>query len=461
MCNSETQPLLASKQRNPKYLNRNYGKNREATTSTAVESKKEHWKSWIIVAAAFYSLFILNGAEYAFGSLMEQLMKQTGLARSTISIAGSTQVALSAFTAPLASLMINKMGTLKVSTIGSIMAMVGFLGSSFATEIIGVFTGLSVLAGSGFGLMYMPAMVAVAENFDQQRTLALALTLCGPAAGQVVLSPLMTWLTDTYGWRGCLRALSVLCASSILTGRVLKQPSRDPSSEVEEEDNFQIVDHERPILAWILGDKLSRHQYVWVFVLLILADSFAVMALFIPYSYIQPVAAIVNIPPHLTSILIAIIGLGSIMGRLTSSFLTKNPKVKSLFLIRASIALVSILPIVFTLIDQFWMFALACFMFGFLTGQWIAATSPFLVQLLGVFNINKALGLLTFVQGAASLISPPLAGISVEMSSNPLMALYVSAFLLMISATVYTTAILVMDKKRCRIITYDRFYSEI
>ena len=84
---------------------------------------------------------------------------------------------------------------------------------------------------------------------------------------------------------------------------------------------------------------------------------------------------------------------------MTASFLTKHPEVKPLFLIRASIAFVSSLTILITVLDEFWMFVIACFMFGFLTGLWIASTTPFLVQLLGILNINKALGLLTFVQG--------------------------------------------------------------
>merc|ERR1712117_900499 len=100
-------------------------------------------------------------------------------------------------------------------------------------------------------------------------------------------------------------------------------------------------------------------------------------------------------------------------------------------------------------------------MFGYLTGLWIAATSPFLAKLLGVHNINQALGLLTFVQGAASLISPPLAGVSVELSGDPLMALYLSAGLFMVSATIYTTAIVVMSKKKNLIILYDRLYNQI
>ena len=141
MCNNESTPLLAPQKPLKKFVvnidTTVDNKSDDTKTNSSSQEKKENWRCWIIVVAAFYSMFILNGAEYSFGVLMEPLMKQTGLARSAISIAGSTQVALSAFTAPLASYMINKMGTRKVSAIGCIMSSVGLLGASFASEIIG------------------------------------------------------------------------------------------------------------------------------------------------------------------------------------------------------------------------------------------------------------------------------------------------------------------------------------
>ena len=421
-------------------------------------------KFFLIVGAAFYSLFILNGAEYAFGCLMDPLMKESGLTRSTISIAGSTQVAFSAFTAPFASFLINKLGTRKVSTIGCVASTIGLIGASFCIEFVGLLSFLSILTGSGFGLMYMGAMVAVAENFTSRRSLALGLSLCGPAVGQIVLSPLMNWITEDYGWRTCLRVLSGLCLLSVLTGIVLVQPTKDSGSSnstTEDEDDLNLIDGERPYLSWLLGSQLSRHKYVWVFLLLVMADFFAVMALFVPYGYIQPVAARTNIPNHMISLLISAIGVGSVAGRMTSGFVTNQTWSRPLNLIRAAIGLVSGLPFVLTFVDKFWMYACTCIMFGFLTGLWIAATSPFIVRLLGVSNLNKALGLLTFSQGAASLISPPLAGLSVEMSGEPVMSLYLCGCLLFISTTVYSAAIQIFNNKKKRIIVYDRFYTEL
>ena len=58
------------------------------------EKEQEDKKDWRVVAAAMFALFTLNGIEYGFGCLMEPLMLETGLGRSTISLIGSTQVAL-------------------------------------------------------------------------------------------------------------------------------------------------------------------------------------------------------------------------------------------------------------------------------------------------------------------------------------------------------------------------------
>lgn len=466
MCKEESRPLLGSG-KVTKYDADQEGKgDKDDDVQQQQQQSVEDWRCWLMVASAFFAMFVLNGAEYSFGCLMEPLMSETGLARSTISIAGSTQVALSAFTAPLASLMINKLGTLRVSFIGCVMAALGLIGASFATEIIGIITGLSILAGSGYGLMYMPAMVAVAENFSSaRRNLAMGLSLCGPAAGQIVLAPIMNYLTDQFGWRGCVRALSGLCVLCVFTGRVLRQPATSVSTESEDttqnnEDDLASYDKKRRFLAYFLGDKLSYHKYVWVFLLMIAADSCSVLALFIPYNYLQPVADINNIPKHLTSLLISCIGVGSVAGRLSSSLISTKSWCRPLHFIRFSIGLASCLPFIITWVDQFWMLAGVCVMFGVLTGVWIASTSPFLAKLLGVSNINQALGLLTFAQGASSLISPPLAGIAVEHTGDPLVAFYMCGGLLMLSSSIYSAAIMIYNKKN-KIIVYDRFYTEI
>ena len=217
MCKAEeSSPLLAEQKKAKSYD----GKESEDTEKREEEgAQTQDARDWKVVAAAMFALFILNGAEYGFGCLMEPLMTATGLSRSSVSLMGSTQVALSAFTAPLASAMISRLGMRRVSVIGSVLASLGLFCASFSSSsLFSLFSSLSVMTGSGFGLMYMAGMVAVAEaNTGRWRPLALGLSLCGPAVGNVLLAPLMAWVTASLGWRSCLQGVAGLCLVSVIT----------------------------------------------------------------------------------------------------------------------------------------------------------------------------------------------------------------------------------------------------
>ena len=69
-------------------------------------------------------------------------------------------------------------------------------------------------------------------------------------------------------------------------------------------------------------------------------------------------------------------------------------------------------------------------------------------------------GVLTAAQGLACLLSPPLAGLAVDMSGDPLVAFYLCAAALATSAATYTVAILVRGRKS-QIAVYDRIFNEI
>ena len=447
MCiTEELSPLLTSEKKSYD------GRSKESETNIRREEREqEEKKDWRVVAAAMFALFTLNGIEYGFGCLMEPLMLETGLGRSTISLIGSTQVALSAFTAPLASAMISRLGMRRVSIIGSLAASLGLLCASLSSsQVTSLFSCLGVLTGSGFGLMYMAGMVAVAEaNTGHWRPLALGLSLCGPAVGQMVLAPLMAWLTQHLGWRACLQAVAGLCLVSVATAWPYRSNNNQQEDSYQSEEDDISNRHHRPWLAWITGVKLSQHKHVHVFILIVSADFFSVMALFIPYGYIQPIAKLRKLSLSQISMLVSAIGVGSTMGRLTSSVLAMRPQVRPLHMIRASIALAAPLPLVLTVVDSAWMFCLASVVFGFLTGIWIAATSPLIASLLGMTNMGRALGLLTFAQGAACLVSPPLAGMVVESSADPLSALYMCGALLLTSASVYSIAVITHQRIIC------------
>ena len=75
----------------------------------------------------------------------------------------------------MAAALVTRLGCARVSVLGSLAAAAGLVAASLARgSLAALVAGLSVVAGAGFGLMYMAAMVAVSNTFSADwRPLAL------------------------------------------------------------------------------------------------------------------------------------------------------------------------------------------------------------------------------------------------------------------------------------------------
>ena len=76
------------------------------------------------------------------------------------------------------------------------------------------------VAGLGFGLIYLPAVVCVGYYFETKRSLATGIAVCGSGFGAFAFAPLGSYLLDEFGWRGAnliLAGLIFNCGVSIHT----------------------------------------------------------------------------------------------------------------------------------------------------------------------------------------------------------------------------------------------------
>jgi len=474
MSTEESKPLLGSSE--GECVNVNYGgltnqdikeESKKASTEEinnneeVLELEKAGKSHWLVVLASFLCICVLDGTMYSFGSLLEPLVVSLRQPRSTVSIAGSLQVACSAFVGPLAAALVNKLGPRKVLMAGSVMATFGLVIASFSSSIVGILLGQSVLTGLGFGLMYIPGIVAVAEKFSgvERGGLALSLAVSGAGAGQVAMAPLVSLLVEEWGWRGSLRGLAVASLACAGVSLVLKQGKAERSSgesgDTSDEGDI-CTENRRPLIALVLGVKIANAEHLWVFLLVMLGDCFAVLALYIPYSYLGGVAELRGVEASLTALLISCIGLGSVAGRLLAGWLCDQPWLHPLHLTRAALALSIPLPFLLAWVDHTWMFCLLAALFGFLTGQWIAATSPLLVRLLGLNQLSKAFGVLTAIRGAASMASPPLAGVLVDLTGRPTIALQLSGACLAVAAGVFSFAVFIYNRRLRKHVMYEK-----
>ena len=96
---------------------------------------------------------------------------------------------------------VSRFGTRKVCMSGAVIAALGLGLGSITKSLAGLIITYSIVTGVGFGLMYIPSIVAVANHFTKQRSLAIGVCLCGAGVGTFALSPLETEITENYGWR--------------------------------------------------------------------------------------------------------------------------------------------------------------------------------------------------------------------------------------------------------------------
>jgi len=77
----------------------------------------------------------------------------------------------------------NKFGFRVVAVFGSILASLSILTSWYfcrdAPNMIVLFAFYGVIGGIGFGMIYVPAVIAVGFYFEKKRALATGIAICG------------------------------------------------------------------------------------------------------------------------------------------------------------------------------------------------------------------------------------------------------------------------------------------
>ena len=93
----------------------------------------------------------------------------------------------------------------------------------------------SLMGFFGSGATAMPYAIAVAQQFDRNRGLALALVVTGSGLGAVTLPWLSSTLLATYGWRGGYIGVGLFAGIVALSGLILffRDPPKSHQSQAE------------------------------------------------------------------------------------------------------------------------------------------------------------------------------------------------------------------------------------
>jgi len=299
-------------------------------------------------------------------------------------------------------------------------------------------------------LMYIPSVVAVAQQFTTKQAFAIGVCVCGSGMGTFILAPLEHFLLSQIGWRWTFVCMAGLCCLCVVCGAAMT-PVQQPSSTEEGRQQQSTLSCMGKCVSMVLSEELLSSPALKTFLLISVADCIASMALYIPFTFLPDEATYSGVSLEDASFLISAMGISSSLGRIFSGWLCDKSWCNPMVLTACMVSLSSLPPLLFPWITLYMLYLSLSCLFGFLTGIWIAATSPILVRVLGLSLLSPAFGLMTAMQGAAALTGPPLAGLAVDLAGDRGVALYLAGGVMGAAALLYVVAYLSLRRREVKI----------
>ncbi|WP_019244294.1 MULTISPECIES: MFS transporter [Bacillus] len=157
---------------------------------------------WWIVLTAFMSMtFLFAPVVNLISFFTDPVSKDLGIERSQFSYYFTIVTLVGMVVAPIAGNLLKRVNIRVFMTVCTILGAGSYIGFSFATNIwviyaLSVLQGIALLAGC-----IVPSSVLIANWFNEKRGLALGIALSGSGVGGIILTPIVSYLIESFGWR--------------------------------------------------------------------------------------------------------------------------------------------------------------------------------------------------------------------------------------------------------------------
>jgi MFS family permease len=284
--------------------------------SAAKSGAAQEWRrSWTVVLAGGLGFALSSVTTYSLGPFIAPLEAEFGWSRAQIASGMTLYALLGILLAPLAGIVIDRLGPRRVGLFAIVGYWMTFCLLSLATGSLWVWLGLWFILSLASAPMKPTTWTAgVSSVFDKGRGLAISVMLCGAALGSTLTPIYATWLIDTYGWRiayvamistfaGAVFPVVFLFFSSAADRKRMAGPADEKPAAV-----LAGVDWREGLISWKFA-RLGGAAFVTTLVII----SFV--------SNLIPLFSAAGIVRSQAAGIAGLVGLSTIVGRLVGGYL--------------------------------------------------------------------------------------------------------------------------------------------
>ena len=353
-------------------------------------------RSWLVVGAAFLSMFTVFGVAYSFGEFFGPMADEFGTDRSETALFFAITTFAYFGLGIVSGRIADRVGPRRVMVTGGIAMVAGLLLTAEVQSIqVGYLTyGLGV--GLGVACGYVPMVAAVGGWFEQRRAIALALAVAGIGTGTLVVVPVVDWLIDEHGWRQAYRVLALPVAFLLMVAALgAHRPPVGPEPPM-------------PVREAIRGRTDFRLLYG--------SGVFFTIALFMPFVFMADYIDTIG-GRGSAAVLVGLIGMTSIAGRLGFGALADRFGLLALYRV-SFVGLTLSFPIWVLADSSYSLLVVFASVLGVSYGGFISLSPAIMADRFGTVGLGGLLGALYTAAGIGGLVGPPLLGAIIDRSGH-------------------------------------------
>lgn len=157
---------------------------------------------WIVIASALNAAYGSGFWFYGFGVYFKAIQEEFAWGRALTGLAISLSRATGSLVAPVAGVLIDRLGPRSVATGCAMLVGAGYLLLSRVHSLSAFLLVYSLLMSAGAGIVfYSCGSAAIANWFRRKVSFAFGLYTSGNGVGPALALPALAWLMVRYGWR--------------------------------------------------------------------------------------------------------------------------------------------------------------------------------------------------------------------------------------------------------------------
>ncbi|XP_007242054.2 monocarboxylate transporter 13 [Astyanax mexicanus] len=390
------------------------GKNQEKPereqSCRPVEAPDGGW-GWVVVGSLFMISALVFGLIRSLGVFFVAFVQYFEESAQAVSWITSIGVAMQQLISPIGTAACNAYGARPVVMLGGFLSGLGLILASQATTLAHLYLTMGIISGSGWALVFTPAIASVMQYFTTRRSLAMGLGFTGVGLSSFAFSPLFQYLVQTYTWRGALLILGGLSLNMVACGALIR-PLKPPKVMEQAESSCKssgCASFLSRVCEYFELSLLTHRGFITYSV----AVTFFNAGYFIPYVHLVAHSRLTGFSEYKAAFVISATGVTDIVGRVVSGWASDLHRVRTVHLLTVWTGLVGLFLLLLPLCSLGGNYAgllVVSLAYGFCAGAMTPLVFAVVPEIVGMDRMLGALGLLQLIESVGGLLGAPLSG---------------------------------------------------